>query len=95
MGIVGMLRGYVRSCDRSFERSPQGDTLVMMDNGRAFCSRRFETVLNKWSMLSCAYRSKCNGVVERCLKTIKRMAAGANANPLDMFFRFNSTPKEG
>jgi len=69
-----------------------------MDNGRAFRSQRLKTLLDRWSVLPvyrCAFRPECNGLVERCHRSIKRMAARSNADPLDMVFWFNSTPKEG
>ena len=78
------------------ERGPPKE--VLMDNGRAFRSQRLKALLDRWSVLPvyrCAFRPECNGVVERCHRTIKRMAARSNADPLDMVFWFNSTPKEG
>lgn len=71
---------------------------LLMDNGAAFRSQRFRTLLTKWQVrivYRCAYRPSGNGVVERNHRTIKRMAARTNSNPLDMVYWYNVTPKDG
>jgi hypothetical protein len=78
------------------ERGPPAEFL--MDNGATFRSGAMRKFLAKWGVepvYRCAYRPSGNGIVERCHRTIKRMAARSNADPLDMVFWFNTTPKNG
>ncbi len=78
------------------ERGPPEE--ILMDNGRAFHSQRLTLLFSKWQVTPtyrCAFRPEGNGIVERCHRTIKRMAARANADPLDMVYWYNSTPKDG
>lgn len=78
------------------ERGPPKE--VLMDNSTAFRSQQLKRLFGKWHVLPsyrCAYRPQGNGIVERCHRTIKRMAARACADPLDMVYWFNSTPKSG
>lgn len=78
------------------ERGPPQE--LLMDNGTAFRSAAMRNLLNKWNVTAvfrCAYRPAGNGVVERNHRTIKRMAARSNADPLDMVYWLNNTPKEG
>ena len=78
------------------ERGPPAEFL--MDNGKAFRSVAMRSLLSKWCVkpvYRCAYCPSGNGIVERSHRTIKRMAARANADPLDMVFWFNNSPKDG
>ena len=78
------------------ERGPPAE--VLMDNGGTFRSQAMRTLLQNWrvrGVYRCAYRPAGNGVVERNHRTIKRMAARSNSNPLDMVFWYNTTPKHG
>ena len=78
------------------ERGPPAE--LLMDNGTAFRSGAMRDFLARWNVkpvYRCAYRPAGNGVVERNHRTIKRMAARSNADPLDMVHWYNRTPKEG
>ena len=78
------------------ERGPPAE--LLFDNGAAFRSEAVRKVMQKWSVhlvYRCAYRPAGNGIVERCHRTIKRMATRSNADVLDMVFWYNVTPKEG
>ena len=78
------------------ERGPPRQ--ILFDNAASFRSQHIRQLLDKWSVEPiywCAYRPAGNGIVERCHRTIKRMAARSNADVLDMVFWFNSSPKDG
>ena len=78
------------------ERGPPKE--ILMDNGRAFHSQRLSLLFSKWQVnpiYRCAFRPEGNAIVERSHRTIKRMAARTNADPLDMVYWYNSTPKDG
>ena len=78
------------------ERGPPAE--LLMDNSTSFRSQRMEALCRKWfvrRIFRCAYRPAGNGIVERNHRTIKRMAARANADPLDMVFWYNVSPKDG
>ena len=78
------------------ERGPPME--MLMDNARSFRSLAMRNLLSSWgvrSVFRCAYRPSGNAIVERHHRTIKRMAARANADPLDMVFYYNVTPREG
>jgi hypothetical protein len=69
-----------------------------MDNGASFRSGAMRNLLDKWNVVPkfrCAYRPAGNGVVERNHRTVKRMAARSNADPLDMVYWLKNSPKEG
>ena len=71
---------------------------LLMDNGKSFRSSAMAKLLDAWkvrAVFRCAYRPTGNSIVERHHRTIKRMAARANGDPLDMVFFYNVTPKEG
>ena len=76
------------------ERGPPVELLC--DNGAVFRSLKFRQLCECWSvrlMFRCAYRPAGNGIVERNHRTIKRMAARTNGDPLDMVFWYNASPK--
>ena len=78
----------VRELEQLFrEHGPPSELLV--DNGAAFRSQCVRELLKKWQVepiFRCAYRPDGNGMVERHHRTIKRMAARSNADPLQMCF---------
>lgn len=77
------------------ERGPPEQ--LLMDNGSAFRSSAVVDLLKLWGVKSvyrCAYKPEGNSIVERHHRTIKRMAARANGDPLQMVFWYNVTPKE-
>ena len=78
------------------ERGPPEE--LLLDNGGAFRSAALSELLDFWDVRAtdrCAYRPSGNSIVERNHRTIKRMAARTNGDPLDMVFFYNSTPKDG
>jgi ribonuclease HI len=71
---------------------------LLMDNGATFRSAMMRALLRKWQVhpvYRCAYRPSGNGIVERNHRTIKRMAARTCAEPVEMVYWYNSTPKNG
>ena len=71
---------------------------LLMDNGASFRSAQLLALCDKWNVKTtyrCAYRPSGNGVVERCHRTIKSMAAKSGGDPLDMVFWYNVSPKNG
>ena len=90
MSIVPQFRQIFR------ERGPPEE--LLLDNGSAFRSSALSKLLDSWCVKAtfrCAYRPSGNSIVERNHRTIKRMAARTNGDPLDMVFYYNSTPKVG
>ena len=78
------------------ERGPPKQ--LLMDNGLSFRSASLRDLLRAWRVepvYRCAYRPAGNGIAERNHRTVKRMAARARADPLDMVFFYNTTPREG
>lgn len=76
------------------ERGPPAELLC--DNG-VFRSKKIFELCEKWSVkliFRCAYKPSGNGIVERNHRTIKRMAARTNGDPLDMVFWLNTSPKD-
>ena len=75
------------------ERSPPAE--LLLDNAPSFRSAQFIKACQSWGVrviFRCAYRPAGNGIVERCHRTIKRMAARSQRDPLDMVFWYNFTP---
>ena len=70
---------------------------LLCDIGAAFRSGKFRQLCERWSVrliFCCAYRPAGNGIVERNHRTIKRMAARTNGDPLDMVILYNVSPKD-
>lgn len=70
---------------------------VLLDNALSFKSQQFAAVCQKWGInvrYRCAHRASGNAVVERCHRTIKRMAARSGGDVLDMVYWYNVAPKE-
>ncbi len=77
------------------ERGPPSELLC--DNSTVFRSRKLQQLCGRWLVrlvFRCAYRPAGNGIVERNHRTIKRMAARTNGDPLDMVFWYNISPKD-
>jgi hypothetical protein len=78
------------------ERGPPAE--LLMDNSQTFRAGKVQQALASWNVTPvyrCAYRPAGNGIVERHHRTIKRMAARSNADPLQMVYFYNVTPKTG
>ena len=76
------------------ERGPANE--LLMDNALSFRSDHMNRFCDKWSTIPtfrCANRPSGNGIVERNHRTIKRMAARCQADPLDMVFWYNVAPR--
>ena len=59
-----------------YERGPLEE--ILTDNDTAFRSKQFECFLDEWGIqlrLRCAHVQSGNGIVERCHRSIKRIAA--------------------
>jgi ribonuclease HI len=88
----------VRNLDQVFrERGPVEEVLV--DNSTTFHSQAVAELCQKWNVkqwFRAAHRASGNGIVERHHRTIKRMAARADAaSPLEMVFWYNMAPTSG
>jgi transposase InsO family protein len=78
------------------ERGPPVELLT--DNGPSFKTVQFVQACSSWGvrvLYRCAYRPQGNGIIERNHRTIKRMAARAHRDPLDMVFFYNLSPLRG
>ena len=59
-----------------YERGPP--TEILTDNDTAFWSSLFKTFLDEWRVqlrFHCAYVPSGNGIIERCHRTVKNLAA--------------------
>jgi hypothetical protein len=77
------------------ERGPPDE--LLLDNSAIFWSQRFRELCSRWCVklvYRCAYRPAGNGIVEHNHRTIKRLAARSNVNPLDMVYWYNVTHRE-
>lgn len=75
------------------EMGPPAEILV--DNGAAFRAQTFQALCMKWGVqiiYRCAHRPSGNGIVERIHRTVKRMAARAKGDPVEMAFWYNLAP---
>ena len=67
---------------------------LLTDNGPAFLSAKVKMLLIEWKVnheLSCAYRPKGNGKIERSHRTIKTIASRTNCNIAEAIFWYNVT----
>lgn len=71
---------------------------VILDNAASFRSVDVREMCKKWNIeliYRAAFRSNCNGIIERNHRTIKRMCARANIEVREAVFWYNFLPKEG
>ena len=69
---------------------------LLLDNRATFRSNHVKRVCDKWSVslrFRCAYRPSGNGIVERMLRTIKRIAARSRISPIEAVFWYNLAPR--
>ncbi|CAE1259502.1 unnamed protein product [Acanthosepion pharaonis] len=69
-----------------------------MDNGAAFRSEVFRSMLDKWKTRQyyrAAYSPSGNGIVERNHRTIKVIAERGGISPAEAVFWYNMSPKSG
>lgn len=68
---------------------------ILCDNGPAYRAAAFVAFCMSWNIAiryRCAYRPQGNGIVERHHRTIKRMAARTQGDPLLMVYYYNIAP---
>ena len=78
-----------------FERGPPAE--VLTDNDTAFRSQSFKNFLDEWGVglhFRCAYVPSGNGIVERCHRSIKRIAARKECSISEAVYWYNITPKD-
>lgn len=78
------------------ERGPPEQ--ILMDNARSFRSAAMRSFLREWSvepLYRCAHRPEGNAIIERLHRTIKSKAARSNADPLQIVYWYNVTPRDG
>ena len=71
-------------------------TEILVDNGGAFTGDKFKHLCIKWSVkidYRCAHRPSTNGIVERCHRTIKRIAERSNIAIAEAVYWYNIGPK--
>ena len=78
-----------------YERGPP--TEILTDNDTAFQSSLLKTFLNEWRVrlwFRCAYVHSGNGIIERCHRTVKRIAARKQCTIPEAVYWYNVTPKD-
>lgn len=69
---------------------------IMTDNALVFRSREFVALLDSWNVeqvLSCAYRSQGNGIIERMHRSVKRAVARSGRSVEETTFWVNNTKR--
>ena len=69
---------------------------LLMDNGRAFRSKKVEELCNKWAvnrLFRAAYKPRGNGIVERNHRTVKRIKARRGGTVEEAVRVYNRTPR--
>ena len=77
------------------ERGPPAE--LFTDNGAAFSGEEFGRFAENWGIklrFWCAYVPSGNGIVERCHRTIKRIAARTHCSVMEALYWYNVTPKD-
>ena len=77
------------------ERGAPGDMLV--DNDTAFRSKVFRDFLSEWGVrldFRCVHVPSGNGIVERCHRSVKRIAARKQCPIMEVVYWYNATPKD-
>ena len=78
-----------------YERGPP--TEILTDNDTAFRSSLLKTFLGEWRVrfrFRCAYVPSGNGIIERCHRTVKRIAARKQCTIPEAVYWYNFTPKD-
>lgn len=85
----------VSVCRQLFmERGPPDE--ILTDNGGAFVGNEFKNLCKSWNVYvnyRCAHRPSTNGIVERCHRTIKRVAKRANISIAEAVYWYNISPR--
>ena len=69
---------------------------LLMDNGRAFRSKKVEELCNKWAvnrLFGAAYKPRGNGIVERNHRSVKRVKARRGGTVEEAVRVYNGTPR--
>ena len=69
---------------------------LLMDNGRAFRSKKVEELCNKWAvnrLFRAVYKPRGNGIVERNHRTVKRVKARCGGTVEEAVRVYNRTPR--
>ena len=77
------------------KRGPPAELLT--DNGAAFSGEGFGRFAETWGIqlrFRCAYVPSGNGIVERCHRTIKRIATRTRCSVMEALYWYNVTPKD-
>uniref|UniRef100_A0A5S6Q3K8 Integrase catalytic domain-containing protein n=1 Tax=Trichuris muris TaxID=70415 RepID=A0A5S6Q3K8_TRIMR len=78
-----------------FERGAPEELLA--DNDTAFRSQAFAEFVKRWAVrlrFRCAYAPSGNGIVERCHRTVKVIAARKNCSVNEAVYRYNLMPRD-
>uniref|UniRef100_A0A5S6QMD7 Integrase catalytic domain-containing protein n=1 Tax=Trichuris muris TaxID=70415 RepID=A0A5S6QMD7_TRIMR len=78
-----------------FERGAPEEFLA--DNDTAFRSQAFAEFVKRWGVwlrFRCAYAPSGNGIVERCHRTVKVIAARKNCSVNEAVYRYNLMPRD-
>ena len=78
-----------------YERGAPAEMLV--DNDTAFSCKVFRDFLSEWGVrlhFRCAHVSSGNGIVERCHRSVKRIAARKQCPIIEAVYWYNTTPKD-
>ena len=78
-----------------YERVPL--TEILTDNDTAFQSSLFKTFLDEWRVrlrFHCAYIPSCNGIIEQCHRTVKRIATRKRCTIPEAVYWYNVMPKD-
>ena len=78
-----------------YERGPPAE--ILTDNDTAFRSSLLKAFLDEWRVrlrFRCAYVPSGNGIVERCHRTVKRIAARKRCTILEAVYWYNVMPKD-
>uniref|UniRef100_A0A5S6Q1P2 Integrase catalytic domain-containing protein n=1 Tax=Trichuris muris TaxID=70415 RepID=A0A5S6Q1P2_TRIMR len=70
---------------------------LLLDNDTAFRSRSFTVFAARWGVrlrFRCAYVPSGNGIVERCHRSIKVIAARKDCSILEAVYLYNVTPRD-
>ena len=71
---------------------------ILTDNDTAFRSKAFEQFASKWDIVMryrCAYVASGNGIIERCHRSVKVIAARMNCSIAEACYWYNVTPLDG
>ena len=79
-----------------FERGAPSELLT--DNDTAFRSKMFRKFTERWGIrihYRCAHAASGNGIVERCHRSVKRIAARKRCSIAEAVYWYNIAPKDG